>query len=176
MKPRNLLWFALLTLPLACGCSPARGGLAGKVTLNGDALTSGRVMAFNDQGEQLATSSILPDGSYRLTDLPLGAVKLVVQTYQPDGQPVGAADRPHLPPSVRLPSDTQQGRPEANDAPTPVPLVYTDPKRTTLQATVVKGETSNDLPLTGKGEVPRRVQLPTQPGTKPGGVIVVPPR
>jgi hypothetical protein len=172
MNPRTLFLPALLLVLSSVGCGRAVGSLAGKVTLNGEPLPGGQVVAYNDKDEAVARVTVI-DGTYTMPDLPLGAVRLAVQTHTPDGQPIGSAmappkkeERP-LPPEIRkdmtkaLPTGAQQEL-------KPVPIKYTSAKQSGLQTTVVKGETTFDIEMTGKGEI-LRLPMPGPGGGPPGG-------
>src|SRR4051812_35300699 len=73
---------ALLTA--ACGCGGGSGSLTGKVTYKGKTVASGSVMAIGSDGIA-RYSKIAPDGTYTITDLPVGDVKLGV--HSPDPRP-----------------------------------------------------------------------------------------
>jgi hypothetical protein len=170
----------LAVLVFAAGCGKQSGSLTGKVLLNGEAIRSGRVQALasGEAGEQvIAASSIQEDGTYHLSDLPLGPVTLVVVTHRPDGQPLDAPVLPSsLPGGKPLPEDVArtslQAQPEgvrkAVESARPVPLKYTDAKQSELKVTVARGETSYDIQMSGKGEVPRMIQPTGRPGAPPG--------
>jgi hypothetical protein len=166
---------AAVLLALA-GCGKQKGGLSGKVTLNGETLDAGQVTAFNEAGDVLALGPIL-DGEYRLSDMPLGPVTLVVQTYAPDGRPAGLAGSPPPPPGARpmppeIVKDHDKDLPDAVrkavESLKPVPLKYSNVKQSDLKVTVAKGETNFNIEMTGKGEIPR-------PPPPPPGQAGVPP-
>jgi len=175
---------AVLLLALA-GCGKATGTLEGKVTLNGEPLSLGQVAAYHDN-EVLAIATVM-DGAYRLTDVPLGPVTLVVETYGHDGRPVvGAVGPATLPPGAKpLPAEQvkqmQQELPEGVrkglESLKPVPPKYGSFQQSDLKATVVKGTTTYDIQMTGKGEIPKPPPLPPNVAG-PSGVPppIIPPR
>jgi len=179
------------------GCAKQTGSLTGKVMLNGEAIESGQVTLLNEQGETVGTSNIVAGGEYAFTDVPPGAVTLVVRTHRPDGQPIGAPpsvpappDRvknPPQPPGVPKPPTPPPPPPDAPEAPKgpetasepesglkakPVPLKYTNPKDSDLKTSVVKGTvTTFNIEMTGEGQIPKALHLvaPPSEGSPTGG-------
>jgi hypothetical protein len=173
MPARRLVLFALLSsaglVAAGCGGEPV-GDLTGSVSLNGFPVKAAQVAAFNEKGELVAQVTAF-EGKYRITGVPLGPVTLVVQTHLPDGSPVTAPKFPGR--DVEQPGDRKGdggavGLPTALD---PVPLKYTSPKQSGLQVTVVRGTTTYDIAMTGRGEIPK---APPPPGL--GGVPFTPPK
>lgn len=170
LTPLVCLSFVLL----GCGGSGTGGSLSGEVTLNGEPLKFGQVTAFGPGGEVLGVTSVA-DGRYSLSSLPPGAtVTLVVQTHQNDGQIIGAGMpinpdgkmNPTTPPPEKL---AAMG---LKELPKPVPLKYTRPKESGLTVAVQKGNTTFDIVMTGKGEIP---QDPNPPPKGPQGGTPPPP-
>src|SRR6266545_2080898 len=67
-------------LAVAVGCGPnykARGTVKGKVTISGKNLTAGNVM-FYGKDNLTGSSPIGSDGTYAITDAPVGDVKITV--------------------------------------------------------------------------------------------------
>jgi hypothetical protein len=181
------LVFLVLSGTFLYGCGGKTvGKIAGQVTLNGEPVKVAKVTAYNDSGEVLAQAMVL-DGKYELGDLPLGLVTLVVQTHTPDGQPVTNIRAPrqaerNLPAQVK--KDLGKQAQEGLTLPTtlePVPLKYTSTKQSDLKVTVAKGASVYDIAMTGKGEVPKAVPLPSggllgaPPGLPPGAHPGLPP-
>lgn len=171
------------------GCGKSTGTLAGKATLNGEPVSFGQLAAYNDKEELQGATTIL-NGEYLMGDIPPGPVTLVVQTVGPDGKPVGLNPQPPQPPGARpLPPEIAKenmfkGVPDevrkAAEGVKPVPLKYISPKNSDLKATVVKGTTTYDIQMTGKGELPKAPPPPSggppgPPGGPPGGPPL-PPR
>jgi hypothetical protein len=156
MPARRLVLFALLSsaglVAAGCGGEPV-GNLTGEVSLNGSPVKAAQIAAFNEKGELVAQVMAL-EGKYRMTGVPIGPVTLVVQTHLPDGSPVTAPKFPgrDAEPGVKKGADGAVGLPTALD---PVPLKYTSPKQSGLQVTVVRGTTTYDVAMTGKGEIPK---------------------
>jgi len=172
---RSLLILAVV-LALA-GCGKSKGTLKGKVTLNGEPLSYGQVSAHNEKDELLAQGTIM-EGEYELTYVPLGSVRLTVQTHQPGGIPLGvkaAGTSDGRPPSQATVMAALKQLPEpmqkAIEKLKPVPLKYTTTKDSDLKTTVAAGENTYNSEMSGKGESP-----PPPPGPKgrPGGPPVPP--
>ncbi len=174
---RGILYSCLIPALLA-GCTGAEptGDLSGAVTLNGSPLKGGEVSALNDKDEVVGRSLVI-DGRYDMTMLPLGATKLVVVTHTGDGQPVtnikpvGPDGAP--PPNIKIKDEENNGLPATLD---PVPLKYTSAKTSGFQVTLVKGPNTLDLAMTGKGEMPPKPIIRPSgqppigiPGGPPGG-------
>ena len=124
-----------LLLAIACwlptGCSPGypeASPVVGRVTVNGNPLSSGEVQFLSSDG-LVATGRIDPDGTYRLT------------TLQPDD---GA-----MPGSHRVSIKSQQSSGLGIDSLLePVPSRYADPKTSGLTARVTDGMNRINLELT----------------------------
>jgi hypothetical protein len=154
LLPRLL---ALALVVLIHGCSKTTATLSGKVTLNGEELSTGEVAAYKDK-EMIASSRIL-DGTYQLGNLPEGPITLVVRTHLPDGTPLGI-DKPVFPPDLpaQARKDMEKALPdsvrEALQKVKPVPLKYTNVNESDLQINVGDNSTYN-IEMTGKGELPK---------------------
>jgi len=170
-----LILVALLSL---AGCGKSKGSLKGKVTLNGEVLPYAQVSAYNDKGEMIG-QSIAVNGQYEIGNLPPGPVTLTVQAHQPGGTPVGmppmeTPDGRPLPKAAmvealkKLPEEHQK----AIEKIKPVPPKYANAKDSDLKTTVGAGETSYDIEMTGKGEIPKSAPRQGQPGGGPP----IPPR
>jgi len=159
----------LLGLALVAGCGKPKGTLSGRVTLNGDPLPAGQVTAYGPDNHILGISEI-SDGSYTFSDLPPGPVTLTVTTHYPDGRPLGD-QRPPPREGEKLQPLAPEKQQEL-DKYKPVPLKYAYLGKSELKATVAKGNTSYDIEMTGKGEIPK------PPPIKPsgGGPITAPPK
>ena len=153
---QRLLTLTTLVLSfLIVGCGGAKSGhVSGSVTLNGQPVQAGQVTAYAEANQAVGIATIQA-GEYSLTDLPLGPVVLVVQTHGPDGRPLGqpALREGEKPPPVQPKEGA--GSSTATPEVAPVPLKYTQQKSSGLNVTVVPGSTRFDIPMSGKGEIPR---------------------
>src|SRR5437868_4614763 len=73
--------FAALVLALAAGCrsSPNPGKVSGRVTYKGAPLKGGEVL-FHSAGQGSYRGSINQDGTYEITDVPVGEMTVTVDT------------------------------------------------------------------------------------------------
>ncbi len=161
MKRNILFSYVLLCGMLAtiCGCGKDKGNLTGEVFLNEEPLNLAQITAYDSENKAVGIAMI-HEGKYRLDDLPLGPVILVVQTYLPDGRAINSAGAPPrdsnrgLPPEVT--KSMQKDLPEGSQQQVkPVPLKYTDSKRSDLKTAVVVGTTVYHIKMVGKGEIPK---------------------
>jgi hypothetical protein len=137
----------VLLMAAACaiaGCNGSRNNiLTGKVTFRGQPVSYGSVIVLCEDGT-LHTGNIQPNGTYSVTDLPAGPVKLAVISPEP---PDPQDQRPHpLPPGA-------PGAPPADLPPIdrsrwfPLPEEYSDPRKSGKTATVSSGATVCDIEL-----------------------------
>jgi hypothetical protein len=135
----SVLSLVLLALPLASGCGgQAKGTVSGKVTYQGKPVPSGFVTFLVENGAPVH-SDIRSDGSYRMEKVPVGLVKIGVQTK-------AAEDALK---SVGMPRKKEDfGKmKEAVSEGTQIPAKYTDPNQSGLSYTVVKGPQQHDIDL-----------------------------
>jgi hypothetical protein len=88
----------LLAAMAAAGCGRPQATLSGKVTVQGQPVGAGTVL-FVGPDNQVATGTLDADGRYVAPQVPMGTVKVAVQTLRPE-QLRGAArpkDAPPLP-------------------------------------------------------------------------------
>lgn len=127
--------FAALMLA-AAGCGPSQATVSGKVTLRGKPVTAGTVM-FVGNNNQIATGKLDEQGHYVAPRVPMGSLKVAVQTLRPE----------------QLQSMANQSK-EASALPSrlanlvPVPQKYTDPETSglTCQVNQAQQEYNIDLP------------------------------
>jgi len=160
---RHALACCAAALLLCAGCAKPTGTVSGKVTLNGEPLEAGQVIAYNDSKERVGVGFIGDGGAYSIPDLPPGPVTLTVITFLPGGDP--ALDGyPKTPPN--LPQPTSEVRKKQIEALPekvrqqieklkPVPPKYGGHETSDLKVTVKAGSTPYDVTMTGKGEIPR---------------------
>jgi hypothetical protein len=113
------------------GCGPARaptGKVSGKVTLQGQPLSSGVVLFSNEKLGAGASAKLDPTGSYQLdAPLPVGSYQVAVQPPPPPA--------PHEMPQAAPPPRTN------------IPAKYQDPKTSELKATVNEGSNTADFAI-----------------------------
>lgn len=132
-----LACLALLTLT-GCGSSSA---VSGKVTYKDKPLVGGTV-TFYTADNKTRSSVIGEDGSYSITKLPPGKVRIAVSP------PVTASAMPRgmkMDPG-KMGAPTGPAAPTTTKAP-PFPEQYKDPDKSGLTYDVTKGQQQHDIPL-----------------------------
>jgi hypothetical protein len=131
------------------GCGQRTGTVYGTVTYKGQPLTAGTVSFFGADNS-VKNAAIGSDGSYRITNAPVGPVKIAVATPPAHKVPTG----PRMAPS-------QMGNPAVGDAGDPkpadkgdasaprekIPDHYRDPDKSNLRHDVEPGEHPHDILL-----------------------------
>jgi hypothetical protein len=89
MRPIVRVLVVLLLVALLVGCGRARrsGVASGKITYNGQAVNDAALLLYS-AGDALAEPIVIPvdpDGSFRISDLPQGEYKIVVQGAEGGG-------------------------------------------------------------------------------------------
>jgi hypothetical protein len=152
------LLFAFFPLLLAAGCTKPKGSLKGTVlykdkTNNTYKLMPGGYLTFTPvEGGRTFTANIDPkDGSYAIADLPVGTLKVTVQSVRaPTGNAPSrgessskaAKDKSKPPSSAGIPEDLQDKFDPSKSAGKYVDIdkKYQDLATTPLEITVEKGE------------------------------------
>jgi hypothetical protein len=93
----------LVACLLLAGCKPATAVVTGKVRFQRQPLTSGSVLIFS-QDKQIISGLILPDGTYRIANVPFGVARVTVRTHPL--VPPGFNHPQRLPPSKNAPVAT----------------------------------------------------------------------
>jgi hypothetical protein len=147
---------ALAVLVMAAGCT-ASGNITGKVRYKGKPLPAGLVSFIPQSGSgHPVDGQIAEDGTYSISRVPVGPVKIVVKSVEPPkgppartgpggmaahmGPPTGAA----LPPGVKPPNFDPSA--EA-DKYVKLPAKYSDPEQTDLTYTVTSGTQTKDIDM-----------------------------
>jgi hypothetical protein len=152
--------WVLLLLGLAAGCG-ATGTVSGTVTYKGKALKAGTVTFMTDEGGHVFSSEIKEDGTYTVSRVPAGPVKITVRSVEaftppgagmmmgrgggPKGAPGGAADNIKPPPGVDMSGFNPSS---SNDKAMKIPAKYKDFATSGLTYTVTSGGQTHDIPLT----------------------------
>jgi hypothetical protein len=140
---KSRCWLLLVAALLAtAGCSSSTGTVRGKVSCNGTMLKGGKVTFFYPDGRGIP-SGIQEDGSDLLEKLPLGPVKICVDTSSLDPRQRRVyAYAP--PPGMKPPPDKA---PSAGDLYVPIPWKYIDRETTDLTWEVKGGRQTYDIEL-----------------------------
>jgi hypothetical protein len=158
----------LLLALTAAGCGRPVGDVSGTVTYKGTPVVMGSVVFVGSDGVP-HTGQIEPDGTYAVSDVPAGTVKIAVVSPDP-GRPLRPGD---LPPSLAPLADQEIKGPKAEDARRlqakmqevrgikvdtgsltsdrkkwrKLPKEYEDPHASGLTMQVTKGKNTYDIPL-----------------------------
>jgi hypothetical protein len=123
------------------GCShrPPAGTVTGTVRYKGEIVPAGKVTFFGPSN-QAASAPINPDGTYTATDVPLGSVKVIVNTLRPTAELKKAAKQ------MKKRFGKGNEYPESSDA-VSVPEKYGDPAKSPLSLTVKEGSQPYDIEM-----------------------------
>src|SRR5207247_3784832 len=104
--PGTLLLVVLVAVAVA-GCDRSSATVRGKVTYQGTPLTMGSVILLSEDGKTSARGAIQPDGTYEVTNVPKGKVKVGVSNPPPQGarggvRPSGSPNDPEAQQAAEL--------------------------------------------------------------------------
>ena len=141
---RSLLmagWLVLTSFVLTgCGWQKKQATVEGKATIDGSPANSGNVIFTSDDGARAFSVRILPDGTYRAIDVPLGSMKVAVK-------PASRQQRALL----KKKGKTAQ---EAARVPTgpavPIPKKYHDADTSGLTTTIQSGSNTYNIEISSK--------------------------
>jgi hypothetical protein len=98
----------------AAGCGSSQATVSGKVTLQGKPVTSGMVV-FVGANNQIATGKLDGEGHYEAPRVPMGNLKVAVQTYSRGDQAKAAVPQKYADPeSSGLTCEVNQPQQEYN--------------------------------------------------------------
>jgi hypothetical protein len=148
-----LLGGVLLPGLLAAGCGNT-GTVSGKVSYKGQPLGGGTIL-FVAPGQKTVKSAIAPDGSYTISGIPAGTIKIAVETKSaqpPDPEALRRAF-PGLPKGAPLPPEAANN-PHFKTGPENkggkyvwIPDHYGDPEKSNLTVEVTGGNQQHDIEL-----------------------------
>ncbi|MCI0642979.1 MAG: hypothetical protein L0Y72_05520 [Gemmataceae bacterium] len=142
----------LFLAPLGCGgkSAPPTATVNGKVTYKKQLLKGGSMAFFlSSDHSKGATAGIKEDGTYTATGVPVGEVKVTVETtsLQPSPTPPPQLAK-ELPKD--LPEGSPYGKPKQVQDPknyVRIPDLYSIPDQTTLKYTIAEGTQTIDIEL-----------------------------
>jgi hypothetical protein len=132
------IWIVAICLAAGIGCGKPTATVTGKVTLNGAPVTAGAV-TFHGEEKFVQSAGIDTNGTYSISNVPVGPVKVTVVPAQP--RPVR-----NMPGKTAAKHPGDKGGPGAA-AVVPIPEKYRDPSQSGLNYTLKSGEQTIDLPL-----------------------------
>jgi len=153
LSPYEKLRWSWVFLALAAsvglaGCGSSTGNVTGKVSYKGTVLKGGNVTFAGEDGKNPQTAPIAEDGSYSIQKMPVGPVKITVETKSlgkvakaPSNTPAGGKVPP--PEAGYRPPDPA----EAARRFVEIPDKYSDPAKSDLTYTVTPGSQSHDIEL-----------------------------
>ena len=130
------------------GCSGGKGEVSGRIKFKGEPLPSGRVTFACQAGDKEVLSTEILNGSYTVSGIPVGPVKILVETFPPPS----LTTRPPtkipggIPPNIK-------GMPEPGTRPPPpekhvaIPLRYSNLGQSGLTYMVTSGQQEHDILL-----------------------------
>jgi hypothetical protein len=144
---RSVATCLLFAITAISGCGGGKGEVSGRVLFKNEPLASGRVTFLCQTGTKEVFSSEIVKGKYTISGVPVGPVKITVETFPP----APAASVPTKIPGG-LPPDIK-GLPEPGAPPAPrekfvaIPPRYGNLGQSGLSYTVTQGEQTHDIPL-----------------------------
>jgi hypothetical protein len=139
----------LLALIAATGCGSGgvdRAVVKGKVTYNNKRLTAGTVSFFGPN-KSTGSAKINEDGTYEMTDAPVGEVTITVQVPQQPLTMGGGVGMPKVPEGAKMPTEMDPGSHAGGAKIVPIPDKYKDVATSKLTFKVEKGEQEHDIDL-----------------------------
>jgi hypothetical protein len=128
----NVLWLS--------GCGTAKANFSGMVTYKGKPVTSGTI--WFQVGTALVDAPIGSDGSYTVTGVPVGKVKVGVSSPPPPGMdPMMSAAAT----GRKLPGAPEGGTPATNTTWVKLPDSVSDPETSNLEVEVARS--TKELPI-----------------------------
>lgn len=147
----RLLAFGLVVGLLGCGGGkPQRtpASVKGVVRYKGKPITGGtiRLVSKENGGSAFAMGPINGDGTFRVSNAPLGSVKVVVDTSTArfDVRPMIEKAKAQGAPIEESKMNLPQGPPIKYME---IDGKYSDPRKTTVEITIVEGENQRDIDL-----------------------------
>jgi hypothetical protein len=129
------------------GCGGGNGDVFGRVTFKGEPLPNGRVTFLGQAGAKEVFSSEILQGSYTIEGIPVGPVKITVETFQQAAAKPPPTNIPGgIPPHIKgmpLPG----ALPAAPEKHVAIPLRYGNMEKSGLSYTVTAGQQQHDLHL-----------------------------
>jgi len=142
----------ILCLTFFClsGCGKKTATVKGKVTFKGQPLTAGNI-AFVGK-DRIGQGTIKTDGSYIVSDAPLGEVTITVTTPPPPRPTMGPMNTPKRPPGL-TPMPKEMVPPDYEESMRPVQIVpapeqYSKAESSPLKYTVKPGVHEHNIDLT----------------------------
>jgi hypothetical protein len=145
---RGRLLFDCCSIVIAfglAGCGgPTFAPVEGKVTLDGQAVSAGRVTFYSADGKSAIIAKISPDGTYRAVDVPCETVRVTVA-------PLEKLERIRVQRGAKgKASGISEAQAEALENTTKIPEKYADPDASGLTVTVKSGANTYNIEISSK--------------------------
>jgi hypothetical protein len=134
---------------LAAGCAGGKGVVSGKVSYQGKPVRAGTV-SFVPQGGGVMSSPIEEDGSYTIRNVPVGTVKITVETESarpPALQSGRGGEAPEFMRKYVKEKNPELASPERAKRFVPIPKQYSDADKSNLTYEVKSGKQEHDIDL-----------------------------
>jgi len=152
MLPQGrLVAILLLLLAFGIGCSSGRNPnapatVSGKITYKGQLVKGGTIAFIAKEAKGAYTSGIRSDGTYHITDLPVGAMEVTIETESVNPNLKKKSYGKKGAPSPMPSSVKEKGTDPADFV--QIPPRYGDRTNSKLTATLVAGTQTKDFDLT----------------------------
>jgi hypothetical protein len=142
-----LLLLGFAAAVFAAGCGEPKGTVTGVVKYKDKIVKGGTVTFVSKSGKASGSSSIAEDGTYTVSNIPVGEVQISVETssMKPSGMDVG---HKYQPPKEAPPEAAAGlGGGKSKDRYVAIPESYADPMRSGLAYTVQVGQQEHPIDL-----------------------------
>jgi len=143
-----VLALAVLLGVTGCGTGPT-GSVSGKVSYLGNPVKGGNVIFSAQNGKKSVMAPIGEDGSYTVSDVPVGDVKIAVQT-KALGVLAATAKISSIPANSPMRSGSKISPEDAARRFVQIPDNYEDTESSGLTYVVQKGSQEHNITLSGK--------------------------
>jgi hypothetical protein len=146
---RKTLFAGLLFLGIVgCGGGAGTGTITGKVSYKSTPLKGGRITFFgSDKKSSAKIADIAEDGTYKVEGVPVGTVKITVETeYLNQASKYAGKNKP--PADAKTSGMNMPSAEELKRRYTAIPLEYSNPDQSELSFTVKKGNQEHSIDLT----------------------------
>jgi len=141
----------LVALLGVAGCGNATGKVSGTVKIGETLLKGGNVIFISTEGKESKSATIKEDGTYSIDNIPVGNVKVCVETKSlapPPAGPGGKIPTTYSPPPGADSAGYNPGAgTDRSKLYVAIPDKYSDPNLTDLTYTVTAGSQEYNIPL-----------------------------
>ena len=124
------------------GCGSTTGTVSGTVKYKGTPLATGRIVLQRIEGRSDVYEGPIKDGLYSIRGIPLGSVKVAIESFVPDPESLK-----NVPKGLGIPPGKSADRVAPGKGIT-IPKHYADISRSGLEFSVTSGQQNKDFDLT----------------------------